>query len=83
MKVQKTNLGTQIIAYADDERLIGDDIRTIERNADLSLNACKDIDLTINTDIKTKYMEVGRYRDVTANELVMVGSNSYEKVNNR
>ena len=39
-KVQETNLGLymngthQVLAYADDVNLIGDDIRTIERNAD-------------------------------------------------
>ena len=38
-KVQETNLGSnmngthQILAYADDVNLIGDDIRTIEKNA--------------------------------------------------
>ena len=34
----------QILAYADEVNLIGDDIRTIETNADVLLNACKDID---------------------------------------
>jgi Reverse transcriptase (RNA-dependent DNA polymerase). len=40
-KEQETNLGLdmngthQILAYADDVNLIGDDIRTIERNADV------------------------------------------------
>ena len=33
---------------ADDVNLIGDDIRTIERNADVLLNACKDIGLAVN-----------------------------------
>jgi Reverse transcriptase (RNA-dependent DNA polymerase). len=39
-KVQGTNLGLdmngthEVLAYADDVNLIGDDIRTIERNAD-------------------------------------------------
>ena len=40
--------------------LIGDDIRTIERNAYVLLNVCKDIGLAVNTG-KTKYMEVGRH----------------------
>ena len=31
----------QELAYADDVNLIGDDIRTIEINADVILNACK------------------------------------------
>ena len=39
----------QVLAYADDENLIGDDIRTIERNADVLLNACKDIGLAVNS----------------------------------
>ena len=34
--------------YADDDNLI-DDIRTIEINADVLLNACKDIGLAVNT----------------------------------
>ena len=47
----------QVLAYADDVNLIGDDIRTIERNADVLLNACTDIGLAVNTG-KTKYMEI-------------------------
>ena len=38
--------------------LIFDDIGTIERNADVLLNACKDIGLAVNTG-KTKCMEIG------------------------
>ena len=38
-----------ILAYADDVKFKGDDIRTIERNADVLLNACKDIGLAVNT----------------------------------
>ena len=56
-KVQETNFqlninGThQVLAYVDD-------IRTIERNADVLLNACKDIGLAVNTG-KTNYMGIG------------------------
>ena len=42
----------QVLAYADDVNLTGDDIRSIERNADVLFNA-------VNTR-KTKYMEIGR-----------------------
>ena len=38
----------QILAYADDVNVMGDDIRTIENNADVLLNACKNIDLAVN-----------------------------------
>ena len=43
------------------------------------LNACKDIDLAVNTG-KTKYMETGRHRGMIGNEYIKIGSNSYEKV---
>ena len=60
-KVQETNfrLNMNVIhqefTYADDLNLI-DDVRIIDRNADMLLNACKDIGLAINIG-KTKYME--------------------------
>ena len=47
----------QALAYTDDVNLIGDDIRTIEGNSDVLLNACKDVGLAVNTG-KTKYMEM-------------------------
>jgi hypothetical protein len=40
--------------------LIGDDIRTIERNSDVLFNACRGIGLELNTG-KTKYMEIGHH----------------------
>ena len=64
--------------HVDDVNLIGDDIRTIERNADVLLNACKDIGLVVNIG-KTKYMEVGRHRGMMVNKLTRIGSNFYEK----
>ena len=45
-KGQETNLGLdmngthQVLSYADDVNLLGDDMRTIERNADVLLKAC-------------------------------------------
>ena len=66
----------QVLAYADDVNLIGDDIRAIERNPDVLLNVCKDIGLAVNTG-KTKYMEIGRHG---ANAHIKIGSNFYEKV---
>ena len=56
----------QALACADDVTLIDDYIRTIERNADVLLNACKDIALAENTG-KTKYMGIRRHRCMIAN----------------
>ena len=38
----------QVLAYADDVNLIGDVTRTVERNIEVLLNACKDIGLAVN-----------------------------------
>ena len=69
----------QVLTYVDEVNLIGGDIRTIERNADVLLNSCKDIGLAVNTR-KTKYMEIGRHRGMIANEHIRIGNNSYAKV---
>ena len=50
--------------YSDYNTQLQDDIRTIEINADVLLNACKDIGLAVNIG-KTKYMEIGRHRGVS------------------
>ena len=72
------NGNQQDLAYADDVNLIGDDTKTIKRNADVLLNAHKGIDLTVNIG-ETQYMEVGRHRGMIANEHITVGSNFMKK----
>ena len=42
-----------------------------ERNADVLLNACKDIGLAVNIG-KTKYMEIGRHRCIIANAHIKI-----------
>ena len=64
----------QVLANADDVNLIGDDISIIERNAEVLLNACKDIDLEVITE-RTKYMEIGRNRGMITNEHVKISNN--------
>ena len=45
----------QVLAYANDVNLIGDDNKSMKRNAALLLNTCKNIGLAVNTGY-TKYM---------------------------
>ena len=86
-KLQETNLVLaingefQVLAYEDDVNLIGDDIRTKDRNAVVLLNVCEDIDLTEITR-KIKYMEVGPHPGMMANEQITIISNSQEKLKN-
>ena len=62
----------RILAYADDVNLTGDDIITIERNADVLLNTCENIGFAVNTG-KTKHVEVGCHRGLMANEHSIMG----------
>ena len=55
----------QVLAYADDVKLIYDDIRTIEWNGDVLLNACEDIGLSVKS-WKVKYMEIGSHGGMIA-----------------
>ena len=62
----------QALAYGDDVNLTGDDIRRIQRNVDVLLNAYKDITLAVSTG-KTKYMEIGRHRGMIVNAHIKIG----------
>ena len=68
-----------VSAYVTDAKLISDDIRTIERSADVVINAFRDIGLTLNIG-KTKFIEVGRHRSIVTNEYIIIGSNYCERV---
>ena len=70
-----------LLAYAYSLNLTCYNFRTIERNANVLLNACEDTGLIVNTR-KAKYNEVGRHRGMMTNELPTIGSNSYEKSEN-
>jgi hypothetical protein len=59
----------QILAYLLDVNFIGDDIRAIQRNTDVWLNASNDIGLALNTS-STKYMEMGRHRGISGELLI-------------
>ena len=67
------------MAYADDANLIGVDIKTIEVNTDVVLNARKDIGLAVNTR-KTMYMDTGRHGGMITIDHIRIGINFYLKV---
>jgi hypothetical protein len=67
-KVQETQVrlklnGThQLLAYADDVNLLGDNMDTIKKNTETLIYASKEVGLEINAE-KTKYMLLSGYQN--------------------
>jgi hypothetical protein len=55
----KLNETHQILAYADDVNLLGDNIGITEKNTETLIDASKEVVLEINVQ-KTKYMSLSR-----------------------
>jgi hypothetical protein len=55
----KLNGTNQLLAYADDVNLLGDNIDTINKNTQTLIDAGKEVGLEVNGE-KTKYMLVPR-----------------------
>jgi hypothetical protein len=71
----KLNGTHQLLAYADDVNLLGDNIDTIEKNTETLIDASKEVGLEINEE-KTKYMllschqNAGQNRDIKSKQIV-------------
>jgi retron-type reverse transcriptase len=51
----KLNGTHQLLSYADDVNLLGDNVDNIKKNAQTFIDACKEVGLEVNTE-KTKYI---------------------------
>jgi hypothetical protein len=58
----KLNGTHQLLVYADDVNLLGDNIDTIKRNIQTSIDASKEIGLEVNSK-QTKYMLLSRHQN--------------------
>jgi hypothetical protein len=84
-KVQENQAGLklngthQLLSYADDVILLGDDMDTINKNTETLINASKEIVLEVNVE-KTKYMLVSRDQNAGQNGDLKIVNGSFENV---
>jgi hypothetical protein len=65
----------QLLAYADDVNLLGDNINTIKKTQTL-IDASKEVGLEINID-KTKYMLQSRHQNIGQNRDIEIANVIY------
>jgi hypothetical protein len=75
----KLNGTHQLLAYADDVNLLGDNIDTIKKNTETVIDASMEVGLEINVE-QTKYMLLSRYQNVGQNCDIKIANRSFENV---
>jgi hypothetical protein len=75
----KLNGTHQLLAYADDVNLLGDNTDTIRENTETLIDASKEVGLEINVE-KTKYRLLSHHQKVGRNQEIKIANRSFENV---
>ena len=84
-RVQETRIGLdmngkyQLLVYADDGNMLGENLKTIRENTEIFIKASKDIGLEVNSE-KTKYMITSYHQNVKQNQNIIIGNLLFEHV---
>jgi hypothetical protein len=84
-KVQENQVGLklngthQLLAYADDVNLLGDNINAIKKHTETLIDSSKEVGLEINVE-KIKYMLLSRHQNVGQNRDIIIANRSFENV---
>jgi hypothetical protein len=84
-KVQENQVGLklngthQLLAYADDVNLLGDNMDNIKKHTEFLIDVSKEVGLEINVE-KTKYMLLSRHQNVGQNRHIKIANRSFEHV---
>jgi sorting nexin-29 len=69
----------QLLAFADDVNILGENIDTIQKNTEAPLDAGKEVGLEVNPE-KTKYMLISRCKKVGQKHSIKIADRSFEYV---
>jgi hypothetical protein len=84
-KVQENQVGLklnethQLLVYANDVSLLGDNIDTIKKNTETLINGSKEVGLEINVE-KSRYMLLSHQQNVGQNRDMKIANRSFENV---
>jgi hypothetical protein len=84
-EVQKNQVGLklsgthQLLVYADDVTILGDNIDTIKKNKETLIDTSKAVGLEVNVE-KTKYMLLSRHQNARQNHVVKIAYRCFENV---